>query len=283
MPRRLYQTGRHQRLWRPWGAKTVLVSTLLHSVRSAHAAVHTDAVFLETDMRAAWTALLDADNSDSTNEWNAAEGGSRGMVDAMLADCHGRKSGAWGAECDRALYLESVLNMVDDSSGAGMGIGAYSVSGGEAQPESAANEVAVMIPGGHLPFSAFFQEYAIPRRPVILSGSGGGDHPVDQTNGEEQGDSSDDHRNPAERQDKKHGVRADAGLLSAIDACLPYPVDPTGDAAENAAGPLGACPDSLLQSFLVPLHVSQDFVQRFRGKDVIPTLDHAEVEHFVSG
>lgn len=259
----------------------MLLSILLLSAPSAHAAVHTDAVFLETDMRAAWTALLDAGRSNSSNEWDATGGGAREILDTMLADCHGRKSGAWGSECDRAIYLESVLNMVDDSSQAGMGIGAYSASDGDVRLESAANEVAV-ISGVHFPFSAFFHEYAVPRRPVILSDSGGGDHPVDQTDGEEHRDSSEDHRDLTEQQNKRHGVR-DAGLLSAIDACLPYPVDPTGDAAATASGPLGACPDSLLRNLLVPLHVSEDFVQRFRGQDVLPTRDHAEVEHFVSG
>lgn len=243
-------------------------------------AVHT--VFLEPDMRAAWASLLDVNRSNSSSEWDVGGGGSREVVDAMLADCHGRMSGTWGAECDRAWYLESVLNKVDGSSAADTGIGATSVSGEEALLESAANDVAV-VSAVQLPFSAFFHEYAIPRHPVILSAdTTRGDHPVGRTGGEEQEDSLDDHRDPADEQEKGHELRTNGGLLSAIDACLPYPVDPTGAAAATAAGPLRACPESLLRSLLVPLHVSGDFVQRFRGQDVLPARDHAEVEHFVS-
>lgn len=282
MPRSRFRTKRHQRLCRPWAKTTILLSILLLSARSAHAAVNTHAVFLEKDIRVAWAALLGADKNNGSSEWDATGGGSRGVVNAMLADCHGRKSGAWGAECDRALYLKSVLNKIDDSSAASTSIDAASASDDEAQLESSANDVAV-VSGAHLPFSAFFHEYAVPRRPVILSESSGSDYPVDQTSSEEQGYSSDDHRNPADQQDKRHGVRTDGGLLGEIDACLPYPVDPTGAAAVTAAGPLRACPDALLGNLLVPLHVSEDFVQRFRARDVLPIRDHAEVEHFVSG
>lgn len=267
-------------------------------------AVHT--AFLETNMRAAWTALLDA-NSSSNSGWDsgAAGGGAREIVDAMLADCHSRKSSDWDAECDRAMYLESVLERVDNTSSRSATTGIDPANAGDeerqqqARLESAANEIAV-VPAAHLPFSAFFHEYAVPRRPVVMlsegsSGDGASDdsRPVDPASRKEQGDSSYDHVDradhatdfPRQMEDAQRSRDDDDALLSAVDACLPYPVHKTGATTTAGAveGPLHDCRESLLENLLVPLHVSEDFAQRFRGQSVLPVGEHADVKRFVSG
>lgn len=262
-------------------------------------AIHT--AFLETDMRVAWAALLDAGSSSS--------GDPREIVNTMLADCHGRKNGGWGAECDRALYLESVLKEVgsigsigsSSSSGAGAGgsLGGLDTNATDVADEewqqraaldSAANDIAV-VSAEHLPFSTFFHEYAVPRRPVVIrSGrSDCGDAIVDIASGEEQENLSHRGLDPADDaadtlQEHEHGLGVDESLLSAINACMPYPVGPTGSGgADTVEGPLRACHESLLESLVVPLQVSEDFAQRFRGQGVLPVREHADVERFVSG
>ncbi|CBN79374.1 conserved unknown protein [Ectocarpus siliculosus] len=211
----------------------------------------------------------------------------------MLADCHGRKSEGWGAECDRALYLESVLKKIDSSSSAGStfatGAGAAAEDTQQHQQQvaldSAANEIAV-VSEAELPFSAFFHEYAVPRRPVaILSGgggAGGSGKPADATDGEEQGDLGDQAMNTAQQDGEEENgqQRVQDLILSGIESCLAHSVDP---ALGTADGPLRACHDSLLESLPVPRYASEDFVQRFRGQDVLPVGEHAEVERFVSG
>eukprot|EP00752_Nemacystus_decipiens_P004507 g4115.t1 len=258
-------------------------------------------------MRAAWAALLDA-NSSSGGGWDsgAAGGGAREIVDVMLADCHSRKTRDWDAECDRALYLEAVLEKVDSSStssrGSTTGVDPASLAGVQQQQqarlESAANEIAV-VPAAQLPFSTFFQEYAVPRRPVVMLSEGrscGGarddDAPVSLPSREEQGGSSRDNGDPADHatdfaqmKDAQRGRDDDALLRAAVDACLPYPVHQTGSttAVGTVGVPLRDCHEPLLENLLVPFHVSEDFAQRFRGQNVLPVEQHAEVERFLSG
>lgn len=267
-----------------------------------------DTVFLETDMKAAWIALLDAGSSSSSERHEGAAGagegagaarGSREIVDKMLVDCHGRQNEAWGAECDRALYFDSVLEKIDSSSSNSSFASAADVT---ITPEetrrqqetldSAANEVAA-VPAGKLPFSTFFHEYAVPRRPVLLlSGKDVVDEiVVDATStglagGDAQGTPPHLNPDPAEfatdtQADKERRLPAHERLLRSLDACLPYPVDPTA-ASDKVDGPLCAC-QSMLEDLPVPLHVSEDFAQRFRGRDVLTMEEHPDVERFVSG
>lgn len=291
-----------QRRCLPVGVTIVLLWSIQFAV-----AVHT--VFLETDMRAAWTALLDANTSNSSSSssrWDsgAAGGGAREIVDVMLADCHSRKSRDWDTECDRALYLESVLEKVDSTSSRSTttGVDPASLAGEErkqqARLESAANEIAV-VPAAQLPFSAFFHEYAVPRRPVVMLSEGsssseasGDGTPVDPTSTEEYGDSSRDYGDPTDHatdfpqqiEDAPRG-RDDDTLLGAVNACLPYPVHETGSAMATGTveGPLRDCHEPLFENLLVPLHMSEDFAQRFRGQNVLPEGEHPEVERFLSG
>lgn len=277
-------TGRGTASVVPW-------MTMLFLVHSNFAlATHT--VFLETNMKEAWTALLSA-GSSSSNSSSSGGGGAREIVDTMLADCQGRKSEGWGAECDRALYLESVLKKIDSSSSAGStfatGAGAAAEDTQHQQQQvaldSAANEIAV-VSEAELPFSAFFHEYAVPRRPVaILSGgggAGGSGKPADAADGEEQGDLGDQAMDTAQQDGKEENgqQRVQDLILSGIESCLPHSVDP---ALGTVDGPLRACHDSLLESLPVPRYASEDFVQRFRGQDVLPVGEHTEVERFVSG
>lgn len=273
-------------------------------ISQARSTLAMNTVFLETDMRAAWIALLEAGSSSSSGRHEgggagAQGGGPREIVDKMLVDCHGRQNGAWGAECDRALYLDSVLEKVE-----GSGSNAFaSATGTTIAPEeehreqealySAANEIAAM-PAGKLPFSTFFHEYAVPGRPVlILSGHGvdgkGGGMPTDLT-GEDASENPPhldlDHADVAtdtlpQQTEKERQSCAHERVLSSIDACLPYPVNTTA-AVGTVDGPLRAC-QSILEDFPVPLYVAEDFSQRFRGQDVLPMDEHPAVERFVSG
>ncbi|CAM9548555.1 unnamed protein product [Ectocarpus sp. 4 AP-2014] len=279
-------TGRGTASVVPW----ITMLFLVHS----HFALATHTVFLETNMEGAWTALLSA-GSSSSNSTSSGGGGAREIVDTMLADCHGRKSEGWGAECDRALYLESVLKKIDSSSSSGStfatGAGTAAEDTQQQQQvalDSAADEIAV-ISEAELPFSAFFHEYAVPRRPVaILSGgggAGGSGKPADAADGEEQGDPDDQamktaHTAQQDGEEENGQQRVQDLILSGIESCLPHSVDP---ALGTVDGPLRACHDSLLESLPVPRYVSEDFVQRFRGQDVLPVGERAEVERFVSG
>ena len=264
-------------------------------------AVHT--VFLETNMRAAWTALIDANSSSSGWDSGAAAGSAREIVEVMLANCHTRNSRDWGAECDRAMYLESVLEKVDSTSTRSTTMDANPASLADqerqqqARLESAANEIAV-VPAAQLPFSAFFHEYAVPRRPVVMLSEGSSgvgassdETPVDHTNREEQEDSSRDDGDPADhatdfpqQMEEFQRGRDDNAVLNAVDACLPYPAHQTGStvAAGTVEGSLHDCHEPLFQNLLVPPHVSEDFAQRFRGQNVLPVGEHAEVERFLS-
>lgn len=270
---------------------------------SIHIAVAVHIVFLETNMRAAWTALLDVNSSSSIGRNSGAEGGvARDIVDVMLADCHSRKSTDWDSECDRALYLESVLTKVDSTSSSIpiTDVDPASIEAEERQQrmrlESAANEIAI-VPAAHLSYSAFFHEYAVPRRPVVIlseassgGGAGGDGKPANPVSREQQGNSIYDDGDPADHatdfqrrtEDAQPGRDDDALLRAELDACLPYPVYQTGTAASTVEGPLRDCHDSLLERLLVPLHVSEDFAQRFRRENVLPVGEHAVVERFVS-
>lgn len=289
----------HQRRCLPVGVSIVFLSPIQFA-----AAVHT--VFLETNMRAAWTALLEtSSSSNNSSGWGsgaATGGGAREIVDEMLAGCNSRKSTDWDAACDRALYLESVLVKIESTSSrsATTGVDPASVADEERQQqarlESAANEITV-VPAADLPFSAFFHEYAVPRRPVVIlsEGSGGGasgdDTPADPGSREDQGDSSHDDGDPADhatdlprQMEGAQRGRDDGTLLNAVNACLPYAAHQAGaaTAAGTVEGPLRDCHEPLLENLLVPLHVSEDFAQRFRGQSVLPVGEHAEVESFVS-
>lgn len=223
-------------------------------------AMHT--LFLETNMRAAWPLLLGAGSTH--------EGGPRGVLEAMLTDCHDRKSGAWGAECDRAMYLESVLEKFESDV----------VEGEQRASDSVANEVAI-VPAEHLPFSAFFLEYALSRRPVIISdGTGDGEtgRPIDQNHltGKHHPLDPDIAENTLSSEGRS---LVDDRLLEKLSTCLPYP-DSTAGTVE---GTLWACQTSGLENLSVPLYVAGDFAQRFRRKDVLPPGKHLDVQRFVSG
>lgn len=244
-------------------------------------------------MRVGWEALLD--------EGSKLEGGPGELVGAMLEGCHDRgRSGGWSTECDRALYLQSVLEKVSDAAA----FLQRSVVVGEEDEQqlfglnSAAREIAV-VPSAQLPFSAFFLEYAVPRRPVILSGeAGGGDDATTAVSGATATAAADskDILGGTERQDtrshhhhagsdenaslKQRALPVDKGLVDSVAACLPYPVGSTSGTVE---GPLRACSGSVLDSVPIPFQVTEDFAQRFRNEDVLPLAEHADVEHFLSG
>ncbi|CAM9956333.1 unnamed protein product, partial [Ectocarpus fasciculatus] len=278
-------------------ASAVSWMTMMLFLVHSHFALATHTVFLETNMKEAWTALVNAgsSSSNSSSSSSSSGGGAREIVDTMLADCHGRKSEGWGEECDRALYLESVLKKIDSSRSssagstfaAGAGAAAEDAQQQQVALDSAADEIAV-VSEAQLPFSAFFHEYAVPRRPVVIlsggdgDGAGGTGKPADVADGEEQGDLDDQAMDTAQEDGEEENgqQRVQDRILSGIESCLPYAVHP---ASGTADGPLRACHDSLLESLPVSLYASEDFVQRFRGQDVLPVGEHAEVERFVSG
>ena len=235
-------------------------------------------IFLEADVRVAWASLLD--------EGSKLEGGPGELVGAMLEECHGRRSGRWSAECDRALYLQSVLEKVNN-------VAAFVQRSVEEEQQlgldSAAREI-VVVPSAQLPFSAFFLEYAVPRRPVIISGEAGdGDDATatapsattadkDILSGKEQDLRS--HVDSDENAFLRQRTLVDKGLVNNVAACLPYPVDSTAGTVE---GPLRACSSSVLDSVPIPFQVTEDFAQRFRSEDVLPVVEHPDVERFLSG
>lgn len=239
-------------------------------------------------MRVGWEALLD--------EGNKLEGGPGEVVRAMLEGCHGRgRSGGWSVECDHALYLQSVLEKVNDAAA----FLQRSVGEEDEQQlfglDSAAREIAV-VPSARLPFSAFFLEYAVPRRPVIIAGgAGGGDDARAAAPGATAAADGKDILGGTERQDsrshhhagldenaslKQRTLLTDKGLVDSVAACLPYPVGSTSGTVE---GPLRACSSSVLDSVPIPFQVTEDFAQRFRNEDVLPLVEHADVEHFLYG
>lgn len=237
-------------------------------------------IFLEADVRVGWETLLD--------EGSKLEGGPGEIVGAMLEECHGRgRGGGWSAECDRALYLQSVLEKVSNTA-------AFFQRSVEEDGDrqfglgSATRKIAV-VPSAQLPFSAFFLEYAVPRRPVIISGEArGGDDAMaavpgataaatdnkDILSGKDQQDSDEN------ASWKQRTLLGDKGLMDSVAACLPYPVDSTAGTVE---GPLRACDSSVLDSLPIPLQVTEDFAQRFRNEDVLPLVEHPGVERFLSG
>lgn len=243
-------------------------------------------------MRVAWEALLD--------EGSELEGGPGELVGAMLEECHGRRSGEWSSECDRALYLQSVLDKVINAA-AFFELSAVEEEEEEEQQliglDSVAREIPV-VPAAQLPFSAFFLEYAVPRRPVIVSGEagggGGGDDDTTATaappsattstadkdilRGKEQ--DLRPHHHVDENAFLKQRNLIDKGLVDSVAACLPYAVDSTAGTVE---GPLRACSSSILESVPVPLQVTEDFAQRFRNADVLPLVEHPDVGRFLSG
>lgn len=241
------------------------------------------AVFLETDMRAAWEALQ--------NEGTRHEEGPRHLVQAMKADCHGREDRAWSAECDRALYLESVLE-VSDAATAVLLTNSHQPSSGivparehQRLLHSGLKDVPVM-PAASLPFSTFFLEYAVPRCPVAISKDGsveGVALPVDDVddNGNKDYSASDaisSASTVAVLPEQRFAV--DEGLLDMITVCLPL-LDEASTSGV-AEGSLSGCPDAVLENLPISRYSAGDFVQRFRGDDVLPTEEHAGVESFTS-
>lgn len=267
-------------------------------------------IFLETNMRDAWTALLEGGGSSKDHE------GAGQLIEAMLIDCHRRASDAWGRECDRALYLEAVLERIErDAAAAKLPAGAETDLAGE--------EIAVASQA--LPFSKFFLEYAVPRRPILLplhpdAGGGRGDGGSGLTNIDDQegieqtrGISSDNVAGVTASNQDDVVSRPDYGeeegrdssssfpsapspagstaptsgtydtnssvLLDLIAACVPNRVD----AAGTAEGPLRHCSEALLEVLVVPPYVAADFVQRVGGRDILAVDDYLEVERFASG
>lgn len=238
-------------------------------------------------MRVAWATLVD--------EGGKLEGGAGGLVGEMLEECHGRKSGRWGAECDRALYLQSVLEKINNAAAFSGLAGVEEEEELQMGVDSAARYIPV-VPAAQLPFSAFFLEYAVPRRPVIIPGEAGGDGAtaVDPTSatagdkdiptGEEQDFVRSDHQDSDENAfPKQRNLNlVDKILVDSLAACLPYPAD-DDSAAGAVEGPLRACNNSVLESVPIPFQVTEDFAQRFRSEDVLPEAEHPGVESFLSG
>lgn len=248
---------------------------------------------LETDMKAAWSTLLDV-----------GDGGfqvAKGIIGEMLEDCNGQSSAAWGKECDRALYLEAVLGRAISTATSG---GAMDVSEDkEATPH--AQDVAVV--SDTLPFSTFFLEYAVLRRPVIfpqqpLLTS----RPIVES-GEEETIAADDGEDMSRVENRGNAGRGNEGdplawsstspfnsaattikasvlfdqeVLDLVADCIPYR---EGELTGTADGPLRPCEATLLETLAVPRYVAADFVQRFRVGESMPAKDHPEVEQFTSG
>lgn len=254
-------------------------------------------VFLETNMKAAWTTLL--------AEGDRHVGGVRGLLDVMLRDCHGRRSEAWGAECDRALYLEAALENAAQSSTAPKPTLSRVVEGEDRQRTVSrhpkAGDIAVAEPG-RLPFSSFFLEYAVPKRPVILSRQRVDDAgelifssgiTMGETGAKTTTDVTDEDHASGGKHQPQPAVSASSGddqwiingrLLDILTACVPYPAGGDSTAGGGTVErPLSLCKKSVLENLSVPLYVTGDFAQRFRRQGVLPPEDHPEVERFVSG
>lgn len=252
-------------------------------------------IFLESDMRAAWVALL--------GEGRGHEG-ARDLIDGKLIECHSSESHTWGRECDHALYLDDVLER------------AYSAATAPALPRAvddgfsiAANITAVSQED--VAFSAFFVRYAVTRRPVLLF------LPSDCSIGalyqklEEQSTSSDrdgkktieDESKDHESMGRHHGDAGDSSFtplsdnilgttgsihngcfvdqlsLDLLSACVPY----EGEAARSAERPLRFCNNGLLQALPIPPHIASDFVQRSGRNNILTSEDQRNVERFVAG
>lgn len=252
-------------------------------------------VFLETNMKIAWIALL--------AEGDRHMGGPRGLLDVMLKDCHGRRSEAWGAECDRALYLEAAFENAAQSSTASIPTLSPVVEGEGRQRTvpPRAEDIAAAEPG-MLPFSSFFLEYAVPRRPVIMSrqrvdeagqwifsrgttlADTGAKVTTDVTDEDHASEEKQQSRPASSRSSGDEQWIIDGRLLNILTACVPYPAGGDSTAGEGTAErPLSLCKKSVLENLSVPLYVAGDFVQRFRRQGVLPPEDHPEVERFVSG
>lgn len=212
----------------------------------------------------------------------------------MLEGCHGRGSGEWSAECDRALYLQSVLEKVDNAA-AFPGPAAPAVEEELRTRLYSAARYTPVVPAAQLPFSTFFLEYAVPRRPVIISGETGGGSDAttaaptsiitadtDSSTGEEQNFVRSYHEDSSENAFPKQRDRniTNKILMDNLAACLPYPADDS--IAGAVEGPLRACNSSILESLPIPSQVTEDFAQRFRNEGVLAEAEHPGVESFLS-
>lgn len=258
-------------------------------------------VFLETNMKAAWTALL--------AEGDRHQGGAGGLLDAMLRDCHGRRSEAWGAECDRALYLEAVLDNAAQLSATPIipTLPHAAVDGGDEEQRTAqprAEDIAV-VESGMLPFSSFFLGYAVPKRPVILSQqrgeeliiSGNSTSPAGESDAKTTTAGIIDEDPPTSSGEKVQSQPAtpssssgyedwivNGRLVDLVAACAPYPDDgEPADGGGTVERSLSLCHKSVLENLPVSLYVAGDFAQRYRRQGVLPPEDIPEVERFVSG
>ena len=256
--------------------------------------VATHPLFLETNMQDAWDHLL--------AEGNQLPGGARGLVQAMLAECHAWEGGRWdAAECDRALYLEAVLEKVAAASPAATPQQRLAVSNRSddeeerGDPQEAATTIALAL-SAELTFSSFFLDYAVPREPLILSGSGVDGFLSMATAGKmaEASAAASDLSTISEQDSTGDFVGSIAGIVEEeqlqlpvdrqfpgdVITCVPRADNPEADTVE---GLLRDCPASVLENFRVPPHVAGDFAQRFRREGILPTQDVPAVEQFVSG
>lgn len=246
-------------------------------------------MFLKMDVRDAWAALI--------TEGETHEEGAWGLVQAMLADCSTREGSTWDTECDRAMYLETVVKKKVASAAAAKSPQIYRDSLGEEKEKEwrefqgeAVDPIEVVL-ASNLSFLSFFLDFAVSRRPVILlSGEAQRDFEVEdpKTTGSKTQFKSNSNLSSSE-QDFPTPYDLIEGSLpnghfsvdSNVVACAPRAEDSV--AAGTVEGLLRDCPASVLESFVVPPHVTGDFTQRFRKQGVLPKRELPAVERFVSG
>lgn len=281
---------------RLWLRSSVSIGALV-----AHLALATHDIFLETDMRVAWMGLL---------EKGRGYEGAGELLDGTLAECHSRANNKWGEECDHAFYLQTVLQQASRA--------AETTSSPQVleDPSIARPQIPVESQES-LPFSAFFARYAVPRHPVIITGESrsaigvnnqqedgilaqqgfsdrdeadGSDQKTRNVTGTEQSPDRDGalHLSPSDSPDSPLTTRAisqsggttlDSHAFELLTACVSH----ESEEVKMAAEPLRFCGNELLSSWTLPAHVSADYVQRYRLRDVLPEDEHAEVERFVAG
>lgn len=298
--------------------RTALITAWCAVSLAANAAFAVHPIFLETDMRAAWSALLSVGGREDYKQ-------ARELVNEMLEDCHGRATAVWGEECDRVLYLEAVLDRATAAPGATtanvskeeQGIIANGIGGDNvADAASAAQAQEVTKVSEALPFSTFFLEFAVPRRPVIFPmedrqvfagtaaldieseqrappavSTGAMDDPEEKmSHGENQSEKNYSSRSSTSRSDSASATTtavieddvSDQRVLDVLTECVPYPKAEKSPGTAN--GPLRTCDAGvLLERLTVPRYVVADYVQRFRAKDIVPAQYHQDIEKFASG
>ncbi|CAM9773789.1 unnamed protein product, partial [Discosporangium mesarthrocarpum] len=227
-------------------------------------------VFLETNMRAAWTALLDEGQGYD---------GAEELLRVMMEDCHSSdKEGFWGRPCDRAVYLEGVLKQAVAAT-------ASRRYDGDVHDQDLQQVTDIPEAPENLSFSSFFLEYAVPGLPVVLledlvRSTGGNVTDVDtgtpavENLGDPNGttSSSSDHSvfSSSPYFDLDH-------TLELLRLCTPY--TSVGMATSES---LIKCDESLLEKLAAPSYAKANFAQRYQAADVLPGSGTQVLQDYLS-